>query len=204
MDSKVNEKGISIYTRKGRKSARSGTLQALFENYDVFGFDYTAQSPWEAKLEFSAYFDDVFQKYETVSVIANSIGAYFTMAALSDRTIEKAYFISPIVNMEKLISDMMLWANVTLTELQEQKEIETAFGETLSWEYLCYVKEHPVKWAVPTHILYGENDNLTSFETISEFAKQTGATLTVMKNGEHWFHTEEQMQFLDDWLKLLL
>ena len=99
---------------------------------------------------------------------------------------------------------MMLWANVTLTELQEQKEIETAFGETLSWEYLCYVKEHPVKWAVPTHILYGENDNLTSFETISEFAKQTGATLTVMKNGEHWFHTEEQMQFLDDWLKLLL
>ena len=126
------------------------------------------------------------------------------MAALSDRTIEKAYFISPIVNMEKLISDMMLWANVTLTELQEQKEIETAFGETLSWEYLCYVKEHPVKWAVPTHILYGENDNLTSFETISEFAKQTGATLTVMKNGEHWFHTEEQMQFLDDWLKLLL
>ena len=198
------KKALVYIHGKGGSPQEAEHYKPLFENYDVLGFYYLAQSPWEAKLEFSAYFDDVFQKYETVSVIANSIGAYFTMAALSDRTIEKAYFISPIVNMEKLISDMMLWANVTLTELQEQKEIETAFGETLSWEYLCYVKEHPVKWAVPTHILYGENDNLTSFETISEFAKQTGATLTVMKNGEHWFHTEEQMQFLDDWLKLLL
>ena len=25
-------------------------------------------------------------------------------------------------------------------------------------------------------------------------------TLTVMRNGEHWFHTEEQMKFLDEWI----
>lgn len=198
------KKALVYIHGKGGSPQEAEHYKPLFENYDVLGFYYLAQSPWEAKTEFSAYFDAVFQKYETVSVVANSIGAYFTIAALSNRTIEKAYFISPIVNMEKLISDMMLWANVTLPELQEQKEIETAFGETLSWEYLCYVKEHPVKWAVPTHILYGENDNLTSFETISAFAKLSGATLTVMKDGEHWFHTEEQMQFLDDWLKLLL
>ncbi len=35
---------------------------------------------------------------------------------------------------------------------------------------------------------------------ISEFAKQTNATLTVMRNGEYWFHTEEQMKFLDEWI----
>ena len=29
---------------------------------------------------------------------------------------------------------------------------------------------------------------------------QTGADVTVMKNGEHWFHTEEQMRFLDEWI----
>ncbi len=44
-------------------------------------------------------------------------------------------------------------------------------------------------------------DNLTSIETISEFAGRIGASLTVMKDGEHWFHTEEQMEFLDDWLR---
>lgn len=74
-------------------------------------------------------------------------------------------------------------------------EIPTAFGETLSWDYLCYVRAHPVSWQVPTHILYGEHDNLTSIETISAFAERNGAALTVMPGGEHWFHTEEQMRF---------
>ena len=53
-------------------------------------------------------------------------------------------------------------------------------GETLSWAYLCYVREHPVTWTVPTHILYGEKDNLTSYETIAEFADRIGATLTAV------------------------
>ena len=103
--------------------------------------------------------------------------------------------------MEKLIADMMEWADVTENELQEKKEIQTDFGETLSWDYLCYVRENPVAWTIPTYILYGEKDYLTSRETISKFAKQTNAVLTVMKNGEHWFHTEEQMKFLSDWMR---
>lgn len=27
------------------------------------------------------------------------------------------------------------------------------------------------------------------------------ARLTVMENGEHWFHTAEQLAFLDGWVK---
>ena len=34
-------------------------------------------------------------------------------------------------------------------------------------------------------------------ETVSTFAKQHHADLTVMPEGEHWFHTEKQMQFPD-------
>ena len=56
-------------------------------------------------------------------------------------------------------------------------------------------------WNVPTCILYGEHDNLTSIETVSAFATQHHADLTVMPDGEHWFHTEEQMQFLDQWVR---
>ena len=48
--------------------------------------------------------------------------------------------------------------------------------------------------------LYGAKDNLTSGETMYAFAEQTGAILTVMNDGEHWFHTEEQMKFLDEWI----
>ena len=41
---------------------------------------------------------------------------------------------------------------------------------------------------------------MTSLETISAFARRLGAELTVMPEGEHWFHTPEQMRFLDAWL----
>ena len=46
-----------------------------------------------------------------------------------------------------------------------------------------------------------QRDDLTPLETISDFANKYGATLTVMESGEHWFHTEEQMRFLDDWIR---
>ena len=140
-------------------------------------------------------------EYENITLIANSIGAFFSMNAEIDAMVQKAYFISPIVNMEKLITDMMQWANITEEDLKTKGIIRTAFGENLSWEYLCYVRNHPIDWKVPTSILYGSRDNLTSFETISDFAKNHGATLAVMENGEHWFHTAEQMRFLDDWIR---
>ncbi len=112
----------------------------------MIGLDYTAQFPWEAKEEFPLLFNSIYRNYKTVEVIANSIGAYFAINALSNQQIEKAYFISPVVDMERLIADMMIWANVTEDELKEKKEIQTTFGETLSWDYLCYARENPIIW----------------------------------------------------------
>ena len=141
------------------------------------------------------------KRYDQLTLVANSIGAYFALSSLDETLVDRAYFISPIVDMENLICNMMQWSNVTEQELAEKREIATNFGETLSWEYLCYVRKHPIIWNVPTCILYGEHDNLTSIETVSAFAKLHHADLTVMPGGEHWFHTEEQMQFLDHWIR---
>jgi len=88
------------------------------------------------------------------------------MNAGIDAMIRRAYFISPVVDMEKLILNMMSRANVTETELEERGVIPTSFGENLSWDYLCYVRKNPVCWTVPTRILYGSRDNLTSCETM--------------------------------------
>lgn len=195
------DKKIIYIHGKGGNAEEAVHYKYLFNDCDVVGFDYASQTPWEAREEFPRFFDEVCQNGQPVEIIANSIGAFFAMSALSGKRIEKAFFISPIVDMEKLISDMMLWENVTEAELRAKKEIRTAFGETLSWEYLCYVRENPIVWGVPTHILYGDQDNLTSYETISGFAERVGATLTVMRGGEHWFHTESQMDFLDQWIK---
>lgn len=195
------DKVIIYINGKGGNPKEATHYKSIFCGCDVIGLDYTDQSPWEAKEEFPMLFNAACQGYQSVEIIANSIGAFFAMNALSDKRIKKAYFISPIVDMEKLICDMMIWAKVTEEELYNKKEIHTDFGETLSWKYLCYVREHPIIWTIPTNILYGEKDNLTSYETISNFANKMNATLTILKDGEHWFHTEEQMHFLDRWIE---
>ena len=195
-------KNLVIYVHgKGGTAEEAKHYQSLLAESDVIGFDYKSQYPWEAKNEFPDFYDLHSKGYDSVVLVANSIGAFFSMNALAEKKISKALFISPVVNMERLIMDMMIWSNVTEDELCSKKEISTVFGETLSWEYLRYVRKNPIKWNIPTCILYGANDNLTSIETVSVFAEQTGAILTVMKDGEHWFHTDKQMEFLDNWIR---
>lgn len=185
---------------KGGNASESTHYENLFPDCKVIGLDYKTFSPWETGKEIHDAVVSLKTEFESIILIANSIGAFFCMNANLNSLIEKAYFISPVVNMEKLICDMMQWANVTEAELEQRKIIPTDFGEELSWEYLCYVRAHPLNWKVPTSILYGEKDNLTSIETMRAFAEKQGASLTVMKGGEHWFHTEEEMKFLDEWI----
>lgn len=197
----TKKKAVLYVHGKGGSAKEAEHYKSLFSDCEVYGLDYKNSTPWETKEEIQSEVDLLHRKYDQIILIANSIGAFFTMHADVGHKITKAYFISPIVNMEKLISDMMMWANVSEQELQEKQTIETEFGETLSWEYLSYVKNNPIQWDVPTDILYGSKDNLTSTETVTEFAREHNATLTVMENGEHWFHTKEQMEFLDNWLR---
>lgn len=188
---------------KGGSATESEHYKPLFPDNEVIGLDYQTFTPWETGMEIYDAVKELKSKYENVILIANSIGAFFSINAGIDDMIQKAYFISPIVDMETLISDMMKWANVTEQELESEGVVHTEFGEDLSWEYLSYVRSHPIKWRVPTQILYGSNDHLTSLETITDFANKHQATLTIMKNGEHWFHTEDQMLFLDNWIKAM-
>ena len=175
----------------------------FFNEADIIGFEYTSEYPWDFQKEFSNFIDNIYTKYKKISIIANSIGAYFTMLSLTNKNIEKAFFISPIVDMEKLITDMMFLENITEEELYKKKEIKSSFGETLSWDYLTFVRKNPIEWNIPTYILYGENDDLTSYETILNFTNKSKANLTIMKGGEHWFHTDEQIEFLNNWIKNL-
>ena len=194
-------KDTVIYIHGKNGSADEADIyKPLFSGYEVTGLDYRAETPRQAAEEFPALFDTACADSGKVLLIANSIGAYLAMHALADRCIARAFFISPIVDMERLILDMMAKSGVSEKELSKCGEMTTIFGESLSWDYLCYVREHPVDWHIPTEIICGENDMLTSIDTMTAFAEKIGAGLTVMPCGEHWFHTDEQMKFLRGWL----
>ena len=90
------------------------TLQAehyktLFPSHEVIGFDYRSQTPWQAKKEFFAFFTEQRGRCEHLTLVANSIGAYFALSSLDETLVDRAYFISPVVDMENLICNMMQW-----------------------------------------------------------------------------------------------
>lgn len=193
---------VVVYVHgKDGSAAESQHYKALFPGSEVIGLDYRTFTPWETGREIKQAIEALREKFTDVILVANSIGAFFSMNGGLDGLVKKAYFISPIVDMEKIIKDMMAWANVTEGELEKQGVIPTSLGEDLSWKYLTYVRTHPISWNVPTRILYGSEDTMTSLKTIQEFAQKHQAVLTVMEKGEHWFHTAAQMKFLDDWIK---
>ena len=185
---------------KGGHPSEAVHYQPLFPECPVEGLDYQADVPWLAGPEVRAAVDSLNSKYDGVILIANSIGAFFSMHAGLNGRVLAAYFISPIIDMELLITEMMHCASITEAELEKRGEIPTDSGETLSWTCLQYVRSHPIQWNVPTQILFGSCDTLTSLSAVRAFARAHRAGLTVMDGGEHWFHTDEQMRFLDDWI----
>lgn len=186
---------------QGGCAEEASHYKPLFPGCAVFGADYQASTPWEAGGQIHEAAESLHSLSDDLVLIANSIGAYFSMHAELSDLVRQAFFISPIVDMEALIAGRMAQEHVSEAELEKRGTIPTAYGEPLSWEYLRFVRSHPIDWDVPTHILYGGRDDLTPPDTIRAFAQRHGASLTVMENGEHWFHTEEQMRFLDDWIR---
>ena len=199
-------KNAVIYVRgKGGNAEEANYYKQFFDdNFEIIGFDYKSLNPWDAKIEFINYFNTIISKYNKIYLIANSIGAYFSLISLTDMPIEKAMLISPIIDMESIILNMMKCENITEDRLMSEKEIETSFGESLSWEYLSYVRKNTIHWDIPTNILFADNDNMTSVDTMTNFANKINANLTTMKGGEHWFHTDEQMNFLANWFKEII
>ena len=178
---------IYVHGKDGSANEANHYKQFFNEDYEVIGFDYKSKFPWQAKEEFQKYFDFVVTKYNEILLIGNSIGAYFSLISLTDMPIEKAMLISPIIDMESIILNMMKCENITEDRLMSEKEIETSFGESLSWEYLSYVRKNTIHWDIPTNILFADNDNMTSVDTMTNFANKINANLTTMKDGEHWF-----------------
>ena len=200
---------LFLHGQTGCKEEAAAFAQVVCpKGYQVLSIDLPAHgerqkpgeelAPWTAVPDIQAALDWAKQRWKSVSLRANSIGAYFAMLAFN--TPSRALLVSPVLDMEGLILDMMGWAGVTEDQLRQQGEIATSFGQTLSWKYLRWVREHPTyNWTCPIRILYGSGDNMTPRQIVEEYTRQHDAKLTVAEGGEHWFHTAEQVAALRKW-----
>ena len=75
--------------------------------------DTSSFDPWHAVPELNAVYDYLQDGWKKTALFANSIGAWFSMLSFAGKPLEKALFVSPVLDMECLIRRMMQWADQT-------------------------------------------------------------------------------------------
>lgn len=154
--------------------------------------------------ELKAVMEYARQHYNSISLFANSMGAYFSLLAYQNENIDKALFLSPVTDMRVIIENMMRCFDVSEQRLEYEREIALPIGQTLYWDYYRYVCDNPIRqWSAPTHILYGDMDDMCARDTVEDFANRFSCSMETV-HSEHWFHTEEQLGYLKDWIEIKL
>lgn len=209
---------IAVHGAMSRKDDESITVlaeEAIARGYQVLSFDLPEHGDRAGDgssfdpttcvgdlLRLAAFAE---RRARDISLFACSMGAYFSLRAGSNLSLQKALFLSPVVDMKVIMDAMLSAAGVDEARLAAEKHITTARGPALDWDFYNDVKSHPIEtWPVPTSILYGDKDQLVSLETVSSFAARFGCDLCVIAEAEHYFHTAEQIAAYRQWLRNVL
>lgn len=156
--------------------------------------------PWEVIPELQAVLSYAKEKHSRLSIRATSIGAYFSLLAYRGENFEKCLLVSPLLDMVEMINSLMAAAGVSEERLKAESEIETEFGQTLSYKYLCYARERKVeKISDKTSILYASGDETVPRFTVENFAKENDCDLRILSGFEHWLHTAEEISAMESW-----
>lgn len=210
------EKSEKVYIHvhgkmSGKESAEEFASIAEDKGYQTISFDLPMHGEqtnpekrcdvWNGIRDLNVIGDYVFSNWKEVSLYACSLGAYFSLHAYQNRNFRRCLFQSPIVDMEYLIGQMMLWFGITEQRLCEEKEIETPI-DLMTWNYYQYVKANPVTvWHVPGSILYAGNDTLQSRAVIEQFAQRFHCSLTVAEDSDHPFMEERDYPIVTKWMR---
>lgn len=184
--------------------------EAVQKGYQALSFDlpmhgerkdeFYACSPWNCISDLMAVFNYAKSLSTYISLFACSMGAYFSLLAYRNSDIRQSLFLSPVVNMERIIQNMMAGFQVSEDRLKKERQIPLPIGQTLDWDYYSYVRENFVNdWNIPTAILYGSDDDVTEWNEIQAFKSRFKADVMILDHGEHYFHTEEQLRVFDAW-----
>ena len=207
-----NKVYVHVHGKMSRKEyAESFAAIAETKGYQTLSFDLPrhgerASEPdrcdiWNGMRDLAILRDAAFGHWSEVSLYGCSLGAYFSLNTFAGDAFKKCLFQSPIVDMDDLTRQMMLWFGITEERLEREREIETPI-DLMTWAYVQYVRTHPiVSWSIPTSVLYAGRDNLQSREVIDAFCGRFNAALTVSPQSEHPFMGEGDADIVARWLR---
>ncbi|MCO5381092.1 MAG: alpha/beta hydrolase [Methanosarcina barkeri] len=128
--------------------------KAVTKGYQVLSFDLPMHGervdeeyaciPENCVSDLTAVYEYTKSLASEIHLFACSMGAYFSLLAYHNFDIKKSLFLSPIVNMERIIRNMMVGFQVSEEKLKTEHEIRLPIGQKLEWNYYCYVKENPI------------------------------------------------------------
>ena len=147
--------------------------------YQVIGIDLNVMDmPWNVLPRLWEVKHFLKENYNSISLRANSIGCWLSLLAFENEQIDKSLFVSPIPDMKSFI------------ECLEQKDMK----------YYEWVVEHQIEhWQNKTYILRPKNDLVVSDRVYEAFINKFACDVTTIEDGEHWFHTPEQLHRLGVW-----
>lgn len=134
--------------------------------------------PWKVLEKLEDVKDFLKKNYKSISIRANSIGAWFSMQAFNGEKIDQALFVSPLLDMKAFIERML-----------EREE------DYYNWGIL-----HPIdQWNVPTFILRPATDVVVDESVYDSFLANHDCHVEIAEEGEHWFHTPPQLNVMKKW-----
>lgn len=171
---------LYVHGLHGRKEEALAFAEvAVPKGYQVLGIDlHVEYKPWEVLPLLNEVRDYLYQNWKSVSVRANSIGSWFSLLAFQSKKVDQALFVSPILDMKEFVDDL----------------------STREDDYYGWVINNPIThWDAPLFILRPEVDLFVSEEVGRDFISRHQCHITIMPDGEHWFHTPKQLAFLKEW-----
>lgn len=162
-----------------KEEAIAFTQVVVPHGYQVVGIDLPVMDkPWIVLKKLEAVKEFLKRNYKSISIRANSIGAWFSMLAFNGEEIDQALFVSPLLDMKVFIERM-----------PERDE-----------DYYNWVILHPIdQWNAPTFILRPENDGVIDASVYESFLANHDCNVEIAEEGEHWFHTPRQLEVMKRW-----